>query len=108
MDAASIIRAARHRACLSQEELAARAGTSQATLSAYENGRKQPTFETFARLLAATASRLVVQPAERAVIQPSPGELERAGRGLVEVLELAAALPTSHRRDLRFPRLGHT
>ncbi len=108
MDAGSAIRAARRRAGLSQERLAGRAGTSQATLSAYENGRKQPTFETFARLLGATGSRLVVQPAERAVIRPSDAELERAGRALVGVLELAAALPRRHRRDLRFPRLGRT
>jgi transcriptional regulator with XRE-family HTH domain len=108
MDAGSAIRAARRRSGLSQQELAARAGTSQATLSAYENGRKQPTFETFARLLAATASRLVVEQAERPVILPSEAELQRAGRALVAVLELAAALPSSHRRDLRFPRLGHT
>src|SRR5687767_5515311 len=105
MDTAGTIREARRRAGLSQQELAARAGTSQATLSAYENGRKQPTVETFDRLLAAAALRLVVEPAERPVVHVSETELERAGRGLLAVLELAGALPTSHRRDLRFPRL---
>ena len=105
MDAASTIRAARTRAGLSQKKLAARAGTSQATLSAYENRRKQPTVETFGRLLAGAASRLVVEPAERPVVQVSEAQLERAGRALIDVLELAAALPTSHRRYLRFPRL---
>ena len=102
---ASTLRAARRRAGLSQQELAARAGTSQATLSAYENGRKQPTVETFTRLLAAAASRLVVEPAERPVVQVSDAQLAQAGRTLLAVLELAAALPTRHRRDLRFPRL---
>ena len=106
MDPASALRAARLRAGLSQHDLAVRAGTSQATVSAYENGRKQPTVETFHRLLAAAASRLVVEPAERPVVQVSDAQLVQAGRTLVAVLDLAAALPTSHRRELRFPRLA--
>lgn len=36
---------------LSQTELAARAGTSRTTLSAYEHGRKSPTLSTVERLL---------------------------------------------------------
>lgn len=105
MEVPSTLRAARRRAGLSQHDLARRAGTSQATVSAYENGRKQPTVETFHRLLAAAASRLVVEPAERPVVQVSDEQLARAGRTLVAVLELAAALPTRHRPDLRFPHL---
>ena len=105
MDVASTLRAARRGAGLSQQELARRAGTSQATVSAYENGRKQPTVDTFHRLLAATGSRLVMESAERPVVQVSDGQLARAGRTLLEVLELAAALPTRHRPDVRFPRL---
>lgn len=35
---------------VTQEELAARAGTSQATISAYENGRKSPTWRTLLHL----------------------------------------------------------
>jgi transcriptional regulator with XRE-family HTH domain len=106
MDPASALRTARRRAGLSQHDLAVRAGTSQATVSAYENGRKQPTVETFHRLLAAAASRLVVEPAERPVVQVSDAQLAQAGRTLVAVLDLAAALPTSRRRELRFPRLA--
>ena len=106
MDVASTLRAVRRRAGLSQHELAARAGTSQATVSAYENGRKHPTVETFGRLLAAAASRLVVVPAERPVVQLSDAQLAQAGRTLLAVLDLAAALPTWHQPDLRFPRLA--
>ena len=106
MDAGITIRAARRRAGLSQHQLATRAGTSQATLSAYENGRKEPTVETFNRLLAAAASRLVVEPAERPVVQVPDAQLAQRGRTLLRVLELAAALPSSHRTGLRFPRLG--
>lgn len=45
---------ARRAAGLSQEELAHRALTSRPTVSAYEHGRKSPTLDTAARLLAAT------------------------------------------------------
>jgi transcriptional regulator with XRE-family HTH domain len=104
MDAAPTLQAARRRAGLSQQQLAARAGTSQATISAYENGHKQPTVETFGRLLGAAATRLVTQPAERPVVHVSEAQLRRAGRTLVAVLELAAALPARHRPGLGYPR----
>jgi transcriptional regulator with XRE-family HTH domain len=106
MDAASALRLARKRSRLTQGQLAQRAGTSQATISTYESGRKQPSVATFSRLLAAAGSRLVVEPAERPVIQPSEQQLARAGRTLVAVLELAEALPVRHERRLRFPRLA--
>jgi len=60
MEAARALRDARLKAGLTQTALAARAATSQATLSAYESGRKEPSVETLARLLAATGSRLMV------------------------------------------------
>jgi transcriptional regulator with XRE-family HTH domain len=106
MDAASAIRAARRRAGLTQLALATMAGTSQATVSAYESGRKQPSLPTLSRLLAAAGSRLAVEPAERPVIEVSERQLAKAGRGLIEVLELAEALPTRHHRRLRFPGLA--
>ena len=68
MDVAAAISSARREAGLSQAALAERGGTSQATVSAYENGRKQPSVATLSRLLAAAGSRLTVQPAERPVI----------------------------------------
>lgn len=105
MNAASTIRAARGRAGLTQARLAALAGTSQATLSAYENGRKQPSVDTLDRLLAAAGARLEVAPRRAAVIVPGRERLERAGRELVDVIALAAALPSRHEVRLRFPRL---
>jgi transcriptional regulator with XRE-family HTH domain len=51
---------ARMAAGMSQGELAQRAHTSQPTLSAYENGRKSPTLETMARLLAETGHHLTI------------------------------------------------
>jgi len=106
MDAAKVIRTARREAGLSQAELASRAGTSQATVSAYESGRKEPSLTTLSRLLAATGTRLTVEPAPPAVRRPTQAELSRAGRRLAEVIGLAEALPTRHRSTLRFPRLS--
>ena len=105
MDTASTLRAERRAARLSQAALAARVGTSQATVSAYESGRKRPSLETLSRLLAATGARLTVERTKRRASEPSPERHARTARTLVEVLALAAALPTRHERELRYPRL---
>ena len=105
MDTAVTLRTARARAGLSQAELAARAGTSQATVSAYEHGHKRPSVETFARLLAVAGARLTVEEGPPARTEPSPAQLRRAGRILVDVLALAEALPSRPERELRYPRL---
>jgi transcriptional regulator with XRE-family HTH domain len=106
MDAGSMLRSARTRAGLSQAGLAARAGTSQATVSAYESGSKQPSVATFSRLLAAAGARLTVEEARRPVTEPSAAELARAGETLADVIALAEALPSRRARKLRYPRLG--
>lgn len=105
MDAAEALRTARRTAGLSQAEVAARAETSQATVSAYESGRKEPSLRTLSRLLAVTGTRLAVEPAPAPVRTPSSADLARAGRRLVDVITLAEALPTRHRATLRFPHL---
>jgi transcriptional regulator with XRE-family HTH domain len=96
------LRAVRSRAGLTQVELAARAGTSQATLSAYENGSKQPSLTTFERLLRAAGARLAVEPAVPRRVVPT----RHAGTRLADVLALAEALPAQHDPDLRYPRLA--
>jgi transcriptional regulator with XRE-family HTH domain len=104
MDVPETLRRAREDAGLSQSELAGRARTSQATISAYESGRKQPSVETLSRLLAATGRRLT---AERGLPrEPSPQEHARTARVLVDVLALAEALPNGRRGDLRYTRLA--
>ena len=108
MDVPTTLRRARRRAGSSQAELAAQAGTSQATVSAYESGRKRPSLETLARLLAPLGYRLAAQPGSEGVRQPSSAELDRAGRTLAEVIALAEALPSRHEPRLRFPRLPAT
>lgn len=106
MDAGDAIRRARLRAGLTQHALAARAGTSQATISAYESGRKRPSVETLDRILTATGARLAVVPKRRRVRRPTRRELARVGRTLRDVIELAEALPVKHKRALEYPRLA--
>jgi transcriptional regulator with XRE-family HTH domain len=106
MDVGPALRAARLRAGLTQSELATLAGTSQATISAYESQSKHPSVATLARLLAATGSRLTVETASRPFLRPTPSQSARAGRTLLEVIALAEALPVRHSSTLRFPRLN--
>lgn len=106
MNVATTLREARRRTGLTQSALADRAGTSQATISSYENGHKEPSVGTLSRLLAATGTRLTVATGRRPVRVPTERELARAGRALVDVIGLAEALPTRHEPDLRFPSLG--
>ena len=105
MNAGATLRDARHRAGLSQAELAKRAGTSQATISAYESGAKEPGISTLERLLAATGHRLEVQESA-ATTQPPRREIDRRGRVLAQVLTLAEALPAKRRAELRYPNLS--
>lgn len=53
---------AREAAGLTQAALAAAAGTSRPTLSAYEHGRKSPTLQTAARILDEAGFRLALSP----------------------------------------------
>jgi transcriptional regulator with XRE-family HTH domain len=59
--AGNLIRQARLEMALSQRELARLAGTSQATLSAYEAGHKAPTLETLARIIRAAGMDLRIK-----------------------------------------------
>jgi transcriptional regulator with XRE-family HTH domain len=105
MDAGATLHDARRRAELTQAELARRAGTSQATISAYESGAKQPSVATFSRLLAAAGARLAVEAGGTPRVEPSPADLQRSGKTLAQVIALAEALPVRHERELRYPRL---
>lgn len=59
--AGDLIRVAREETGISQRELAKRAGTSQAAISAYEAGKKSPTLETLARIIRATGMDLAIR-----------------------------------------------
>jgi transcriptional regulator with XRE-family HTH domain len=51
--AGDLLRLARAKAGLTQDQMAERAGVAQSLISAYENGRRQPTMPTLLRLLEA-------------------------------------------------------
>lgn len=93
-----MLRRARREAGLTQRELAARAGTSQAAIAAVETGRKQPSVATLSRWLDVAGAGLALQSAEEI-------RLTRRGEDLVAVLRLAQALPSRRRSELRFPRI---
>jgi transcriptional regulator with XRE-family HTH domain len=99
MDAALVIRTARRRSRLSLRALAARAGTSHATLSAYENGRVDPTTTVFSRIIAAAGQSL------EATLLGIPSDIDGMSRGeeLIAVLDLAEQFPARHASRLEFP-----
>ena len=101
MDVATLLRASRWRAGLSQRELATRAGTSAAAVCLYEKGTRVPRTDTLMRLLAATGATLSL----RAEWSASHLDLVANGRTLEELLDLSDHLP--HRSDsaLQFPPL---
>jgi transcriptional regulator with XRE-family HTH domain len=87
------------RSGLTQAELARRAGMPRSVVNVYARGRREPGANALARLAAAAGLRLEL--AER---EP-PVDAVRAGRILVQVLELAEALPYRPRDDPGYPRL---
>ena len=62
----SLLREARTRANLSQTDVARRAHVAQSVVSAYESGRREPSFGTLERLIAATGHRLEIR------LEPAP------------------------------------
>ena len=106
MEPNDLIRAVRRRRGLTQAELARRAGTSQPVVSAYEHGRRDPTFGTLRRLVAAGGERLVVDAVLTTDGPPPATDDGERGRRLVDVLLLADAIPARRRpTELRAPRL---
>jgi transcriptional regulator with XRE-family HTH domain len=68
---AGLLEEARHKAGLTQDQLAQQAHTSRTAVSAYENGRKKPTLDTAERLLSASGFELDMRP--RITFHPVPG-----------------------------------
>jgi len=96
VDVREVLLEARFAANLSQAELARRAGTSQATVAAYEKGRRKPTWHTLDRLLevcgfsarfAAAAAALRHRPRAR-----------RDARAATRRTATGAVLPRAHHR----------
>lgn len=83
-----LIREARVRAGLTQAELAARAGTSQPTVAAYERGSKIPSAATLERLLHSAGAGLGAIPLAGKRRSSRVRELVRKHRA--DILEIAA------------------
>jgi transcriptional regulator with XRE-family HTH domain len=106
MEPGELLRTVRRRQGLSQDQLARRAGTSQPVISAYENGRRDPTLGTLRRLVQATGEQLVVTSRRGSSDLPPAADLDEHARRLLDVLSLADAIPRRPRsRTLRAPRL---
>jgi transcriptional regulator with XRE-family HTH domain len=95
------LRNAREESGLSLRELARRAGTSHATLLAYENGRKTPSVDTFVRILEAAGFAVDFHMSRR--IRRRDG-IDR-GEELEQVLLLAEQFPARVKRTIDYPRL---
>jgi len=88
------------RSGLSQAELARRAGIPRSTLNVYLRGGREPGADALVRLAAAAGFGLELSE------RRPPVDPERAGRILVQVLELAEALPFRPRAEMQFPPLA--
>lgn len=89
-----------NRSGLSQAELARRAGMPRSVVNAYVRNKREPGADALARLAAAGGFDLTLSP------RKPPVDVERASRILVQVLELAEALPFRPRPELGYPRLS--
>jgi transcriptional regulator with XRE-family HTH domain len=98
--ASSLVREIQRRSGISQAELARRAGLPRSVVNVYLKGHREPGADTLARLAAAGGLQLQLLPRQ------SPVDPERAGEILVQVLELAEALPFRPRAELEYPRLA--
>lgn len=100
MTSISLVKEIRERSGLSQAELARRAGLPRSVVNAYLKGSREPGVDALARLAAAGGFEL------RLGRRKSPVDAERAGKILVQVLELAEALPFKPRPEVGYPRLA--
>jgi transcriptional regulator with XRE-family HTH domain len=92
MSPGELLRRVRVEKGLTQRQLAERAGTSQPVISAYEHDRRDPTFCTLHRLLAAAGVQLRLDARPQPEIDPPADEKEHARR-LLDVLSLVDAIP---------------
>ena len=97
MNPADLIKAVRRRSGLTQAELAERAGTSQPVVSAYEHGRRDPSFATLNKLIGAGGHRLQIRAVADLSDVPQAATLDEHARRLIDVLSLADAIPARPR-----------
>lgn len=91
--AAELVREARVRAGMTQAELGRAADVTQSVVSAYESGRREPSFGQLARLIAASGNRLVAEVV--------PGRSSRLDDVRAKSAELRSALEPLGARRIR-------
>lgn len=96
----SLLKEILRRSGLGQAELARRAGIPRSVLNVYLRGRREPGADVLLRIATAAGFDLGLSRRE------PPVDPERAGKILVQVLELAETLPFRPRAELEFPRLA--
>jgi hypothetical protein len=78
-------------------------------VSAYEHGRRDPSFSTLAKLIEAAGERLEISADVPAADLNPPADLEEHNRRLLDVLSLVDALPRRKRSaSLQAPRMVST
>ncbi len=97
--AAKLLRESREAAELSLRELARRAGTSHATLIAYESGIKVPSVVTFTRVLESCGLAVDFVTSKRVRLYEG---LTR-GAELAAVLQLAEQFPSRPAKHMSYP-----
>ncbi len=106
MEAAAVIQGVRRRQGLTQAELARRAGTSQPVISAYEHGRRDPSYQTLRKLVEAGGEQLHLDAVRAGPDLPPPADVFEPARRLLDVLTRADAIPARPRPPvLVAPRL---
>lgn len=97
---ATLVEQIRSQSGISQAELGRRAGLPRSVVNAYLKGSREPGADALARLAAAAGFELGLKRRE------PPVDAKRAGQILVQVLELAEALPFRPRADSGYPLLS--
>ncbi|HEX7059571.1 MAG TPA: helix-turn-helix transcriptional regulator [Solirubrobacterales bacterium] len=97
---ASLVEQIRRSSGLSQAELARRAGLPRSVLNVYLRGHREPGTEALLRIAAAGGIDLRLARRRPLV------DADQAAERLVQVLELAEALPYRPRERLGYPRLS--
>ena len=98
MDAGALLRERRHARRLSQDELAIRAGTRQATISRIENGHEAPTVQRLEQVLTALGERLELRAVPLDAERPAVDIQADRAKSMAARLEGGFALATFARR----------
>lgn len=105
MQPAELIQQARHKARLTQAELAERAGTSQSAVARYETARSIPSLPTLERLLRACGQRLAVDVGGQEDAVPSSVRAASGPRGRLLRWKRSALLEVLRRSGVREARV---